>query len=69
MYAYDPTTGLSTAEAERIIGGEVCMWGEHVDDMNWESIVYPRASAVGERLWSTASTVVRTYILLLHTTA
>ena len=28
------------------------MWSEHIDDMNIESIIYPRAVAVGERLWS-----------------
>lgn len=52
MYNYDPVTGLSESEASLIIGGEVAMWGEHVDESNIESIVYPRAAAVGERLWS-----------------
>lgn len=57
MYSYDPVAGLTSSEAELIIGGEVAMWGEHVDDCNIESIVYPRAAAVGERLWSPASLV------------
>lgn len=54
MYSYDPTTGLSGEEAAFIVGGEVAMWGEHVDQSNIESIIYPRAAAVGERLWSPA---------------
>ena len=55
MYQYDPTNGLSTSEAKLIVGGEVAMWGEHIDENNIESIVYPRAASVGERLWSEKS--------------
>ena len=34
------------------LGGEVDMWGEGVDDTNFEARVFPWASAVAERLWS-----------------
>ena len=54
MYQYDPTSDLSTSQKPLVLGGEVAMWGEHVDENNVESIVYPRANSVGERLWSPA---------------
>ena len=55
MYEYDPTSTLTTAQKSLVLGGEVAMWGEHVDENNIESIVYPRANSVAERLWSDAS--------------
>jgi hexosaminidase len=57
MYGYDPCNGLNEQECSHIVGGEVCMWGEHVDEQNIDSIVFPRACAVGERLWSASSVI------------
>lgn len=58
FYAQDPANFDGGAQAEasgRLLGGKACMWGEHVDATNSISRIWPRASTVGERLWSDAS--------------
>jgi hexosaminidase len=57
-YLADPLPdelGLSPEEAARVIGGEACMWGEHISPETIDSRIWPRLAAVAERLWSPAS--------------
>ncbi len=58
LYLADPLPAgntLSPAEAERVLGGEACMWAEHVNSQTVDSRIWPRLAAIAERLWSPAS--------------
>ena len=35
-----------------MLGSEVNMWGEGVDDTNFETMVFPATLAAAERMWS-----------------
>ncbi|KAH6953718.1 family 20 glycoside hydrolase [Ilyonectria sp. MPI-CAGE-AT-0026] len=52
IYSHDPTAGLSKEAAKRVLGGEMAVWSETIDAVNLDSLVWPRASAAGEVLWS-----------------
>jgi len=54
-YTVDPlpdSLGLTPEQAERVLGGEACMWHEHVTDESIDSRIWPRMAAIAERFWS-----------------
>lgn len=40
----------------KVLGGEVCLWTEQVDENILDARLWPRSSALGERLWSDPDT-------------
>ncbi|KAE8449367.1 hypothetical protein EG329_008268 [Mollisiaceae sp. DMI_Dod_QoI] len=52
VYSYDPLAGVPANQTHLVMGGEVHIWSEQTDPVNLDDMVWPRASAAGEVLWS-----------------
>ncbi|KAH8675562.1 putative cytochrome 52A4 [Xylariales sp. PMI_506] len=52
IYSHDPTFNLTEEQAKLVLGGEVAAWSETIDETNLDTLLWPRASAAGEVLWS-----------------
>ncbi|MDB5506233.1 MAG: beta-N-acetylhexosaminidase [Devosia sp.] len=52
-YAFDPATGWSAAERERLLGVQGCVWSEPMADRAvFDRLVFPRLSAIAETGWT-----------------
>jgi hexosaminidase len=54
-YLVDPLPAgnrLTPAQRRRVLGGEACMWGEHITPASIDSRIWPRLAAIAERFWS-----------------
>ena len=54
-YTVDPLPDghtLTPEQARRVLGGEACMWHEHVTAESIDSRIWPRMAAIAERFWS-----------------
>lgn len=52
VYAHRPWANFPKTAAQRLLGGEACLWSEKVDDQTLDVRLWPRAAALAERLWS-----------------
>ncbi|KAL9016484.1 MAG: hypothetical protein Q9185_006177 [Variospora sp. 1 TL-2023] len=54
IYSYDPLASVAPNATHLVLGAEVHMWSELTDPTNFDSVVWPRAAAAAEVLWSGA---------------
>ncbi|KAL1193266.1 Beta-hexosaminidase 3 [Cardamine amara subsp. amara] len=53
FYANEPFQEIKDKKQQSLVlGGEVCMWGEHIDASDIQQTIWPRAAAAAERLWT-----------------
>ncbi|KAJ6477180.1 N-acetylhexosaminidase [Mycena vitilis] len=51
-YSFDPVANLTSAQAERVLGGQSLLWTEQSGPENLDSTTWPRAASTAELFWS-----------------
>ncbi|KAH7064650.1 glycoside hydrolase superfamily [Macrophomina phaseolina] len=54
IYSYDPLSGVPANSTHLVVGGECHLWAEQSDPANVDRMLWPRAAAAAEVLWSGA---------------
>ena len=54
VYSLDPLGGIPENSTHLVAGGEVHLWAEQIDPVNFDRQAWPRAAAAAEVLWSGA---------------
>lgn len=52
IYLSDPSKITTPDRISQILGSEVALWSEQSDQFSLDNRLWPRSSALGERLWS-----------------
>mmetsp|Transcript_23244 Transcript_23244/g.20120 ORF Transcript_23244/g.20120 Transcript_23244/m.20120 type:complete len:177 (-) Transcript_23244:108-638(-) len=52
IYFWDPALLVDDNSLSRVLGAEAAQWGELNDDVTTMDRLFPRLTALGERLWS-----------------
>ena len=52
VYSYDPMRDIPKKHHHLVMGGEVSLWGELTDSVTVDGMLWPRAAAAAEVMWS-----------------
>uniref|UniRef100_A0AAU8L0F2 beta-N-acetylhexosaminidase n=1 Tax=Sogatella furcifera TaxID=113103 RepID=A0AAU8L0F2_SOGFU len=52
VYAHRPWQNYSNAQTDKILGAEVCLWTENIDENSLDARLWPNAAAFAEVVWS-----------------
>ena len=57
IYSYNPLDGVLPEHRERVLGGEMHLWGILTDSISLDGTLWPRAAAAAEVMWSATATM------------